>query len=580
MEPSLGKSAPTPPPAPNPTQVAQAQTASNQQTALYQSQLNNTNIDNPYGSVDYSYNPSANQWTQTTTPSPGEQEVVNNSLSDQAGALAVANQQIGKVANALDTPLSTPSFQTSAPVGSLQTSYNPGGSIEYGFNPGGSIQSQVAPTYSPFSGTGLPGTNPYGTGASPGGLFNLGGASMAQGSGPIIPGATTMSPSSSGSGSASSDGLTNAQIASEFAPGFANAQGHSQMSAYDQWLQSGQSALPQAQQQVYNQLAQQDPNYNQQQLDLMSFQPNLGANGQQFLQSLGGTQGSSPSAGAGSATPVTPQAAAQPSAGAQSPQGQGPQWNYNPSSAASQMAPGPSSTAAQIASNPVLGTQLASYDQATQLLNPQWQQATEQEQAQLVSQGLNPNDAAYQNAMTLFGNQENEAYDQAAYNAIGAGDAEQNTLFGQNLSAGQFANAAQAQQYGENQGEAALNNTAQAQANSQNLQAATFNNTALGQNFNEQSQNAQLANQSAQQAFQNSAYAQELPINEFDSLASSGQVALPASAPAQTSVAPTNVLGAYQLQQTALQNAYEAQMQNYASGLGGLFNLGAAALTL
>lgn len=92
---------------------------------------------------------------------------------------------------------------------------------------------------------------------------------------------------------------------------------------------------------------------------------------------------------------------------------------------------------------------------------------------------------------------------------------------------------------------------------------------------------AQLQNQSAQQAFQNQAYAQQLPINEFDALMSSGQVAAPSAAQiSPTAVAPTDVTGAYALQQQALQNAYQSQMANYQSGLGGLFNLGSAALGL
>jgi hypothetical protein len=60
---------------------------------------------------------------------------------------------------------------------------------------------------------------------------------------------------------------------------------------------------------------------------------------------------------------------------------------------------------------------------------------------------------------------------------------------------------------------------------------------------------------------------------------SSGQVQAPQSTPTQTSVAPTNVLGAYQLQQNGQQANYQAQLQNYNAGLGGLFNLGSAALT-
>ena len=39
-----------------------------------------------------------------------------------------------------------------------------------------------------------------------------------------------------------------------------------------------------------------------------------------------------------------------------------------------------------------------------------------------------------------------------------------------------------------------------------------------------------------------------------------------------------NALGAYALQQNALQSDYAQQMQNSQSGLTGLFNLGSAAL--
>jgi hypothetical protein len=103
----------------------------------------------------------------------------------------------------------------------------------------------------------------------------------------------------------------------------------------------------------------------------------------------------------------------------------------------------------------------------------------------------------------------------------------------------------------------------------------------LGQNWQEQYQNAGLNNQAAQQLFQDQAYAQQLPINDFNALMSSSQVGMPPTAPAQnTPVSPANVLGAYGLQQSALQNTYDAQMQNQQSGLTGLFNLGSAALKL
>ena len=220
----------------------------------------------------------------------------------------------------------------------------------------------------------------------------------------------------------------------------------------------------------------------------------------------------------------------------------------------------------------------ATYNGEVNLLNPQWNQNTETNQAQLTAQGLNPNDAAYQNQMGIFNTSKNEAYDQAANQAVLAGQAEQNTLFGQGSTAGNFANAAQAQGYGENQGQASFANTAAGQDYAQNQGQAAFANTAQQQQFGQGQQNASLYDQAAQQQFQDAAAAQQLPINEFDALMSSGQVQAPQSNPAQTQVAPTDVTGAYALQQQALQQDYQSQMQNYNSSMGGLFNLGGAAL--
>ncbi len=231
------------------------------------------------------------------------------------------------------------------------------------------------------------------------------------------------------------------------------------------------------------------------------------------------------------------------------------------------------SAAAQNAAN-------AAYGQATSRLDPQWARAGEQQQAQLVAQGLNPNDAAFQNSMTDFSNARNDAYNQAAFSAIGAGNAEQATLFGQAAEAGQFANAAQAQGFGQDQARAGFANAAAAQQFAQNQGEAGFANAAQNQAFGQNQVNANLYNAAAQQQFQDQAYAQQLPINEFDALMSSGQVQAPSSTPAQTAIEPTNVLGAYELQQQAQQANYQDQLAQYNSGLSGLFGLGSAAISL
>ena len=289
----MGK--PQPPAPPNPQQVAQAQTQSNQQTAEFQSQLNNGNSFSPYGSVTNVQDPGTNQWTQTTQLSPAEQNIFNLSTGAEGSALGVANDQIGRVGTALGTPLTTPNLQTS-----------------------------VGPTD-----------------------FNQ---------------------------------------------------------AVNNTVQS------------------------------------------QFGAEMG-------------------------------------------------------------------------------LLQPQMQQASEQQNANLIAQGLNPNDAAWQNSMQLFNNAQGQERAQVANNAQQLGNAEQAQLFGEALNQGQF------------------------------------------------------GNQAAQQGFQNQAYAQNTPINQFDALLSSGQVQAPSvSQIAQTGVSPTDVLGAYALQQQQENANYQAQMQQYNSGLGGLFNLGSAAL--
>jgi hypothetical protein len=203
----------------------------------------------------------------------------------------------------------------------------------------------------------------------------------------------------------------------------------------------------------------------------------------------------------------------------------------------------------------------AVYGQAMSRLAPQLALQNEQSDTQLANQGLGVNSTAYQNAKDILGRQQNDATNQAIYSAIGSGQNEQNTLMGQQLAQGTFANQAAGQEYAQNQGQAAFNNSAAAQQFNQNQAQAVFGNQANAQQF---SQNAQ---------------AQELPINEFNSLMSSSQVASPQGVqytPSQ--VSPTDVTGAYALNSQAQQAAYNARMQNQASNMGGMFKLGASIL--
>lgn len=107
----------------------------------------------------------------------------------------------------------------------------------------------------------------------------------------------------------------------------------------------------------------------------------------------------------------------------------------------------------------------AAYKQATQYLDPQFSQEQEQLDAQLRNSGAQPGSAAYDNAMTLFNNKKQQAYQSAEEGAVGQGLQEQQALygegantnqqlFGEQSAEGQFSNAAEAQGFG--QGEQSL----------------------------------------------------------------------------------------------------------------------------
>jgi hypothetical protein len=376
----VGKKTPQAPTPPDPTVVANAQSAANIASATAQQKLNMIGTSGPTGTTGYVADPNQpGGYTQNTTLSPGQQGIYDSGVQAQQGALNVANQQIGRVGDALSAGLTSPHLQTSYDSGGpIQSSFNHGGALQYGYDPGQQVQGHA-------------------------GYQNI-----------------------------------NASV-------------------------------------------------------------NQAAN--------------------------------------------------------------------------------AAYGQATSRLDPQWKLAQQEQESKLANQGLGQNSTAYQSGMDTFNRGKNDAYNQAAYSAINAGNQEQNTLMGQQLAQGTFANQAAAQMYGQNQGQAAFNNAAAGQDYGQNMGAAQFANSAQAQQNNENQAAATFGNQAMGQQFQNDAYAQSLPINEFNSLMSSGQVATPQGVqytPSQ--VGQTDVTGAYALNSQAQQANYKAAMDNNASNMGGLFKLGSSLL--
>lgn len=173
-----------------------------------------------------------------------------------------------------------------------------------------------------------------------------------------------------------------------------------------------------------------------------------------------------------------------------------------------------------------------------------------------------------------------------------------NQLFNQNLAAGNFGNQAQQQEYNQLMGQTQLNNATQQQAFNQNLAANQFTNQARGQasaldiarmqasnqaaqqQFGMGLQSANFQNQLRQQAIAEEAQRRGMSLNEMNALLSGQQVSMPTFPgfnTANRSETP-NILGATQMGYDAQLGAYNAQQAQSANTMGGLFQLGAAAM--
>lgn len=177
-------------------------------------------------------------------------------------------------------------------------------------------------------------------------------------------------------------------------------------------------------------------------------------------------------------------------------------------------------------SQTVKGAQDAAYNQAASRLDPQFATQENQLRTRLANQGLSQNSAAYQNAQGDFNRAKNDAYSSA-----------QNQAFGQGLQA-------------QNQG------------------------------FNQSASQGTFANEAAQQGLQNQAYIQNQPLNQFNSLMSSGQVSTPQGIGySPTQVAGTDVIGANSLAVQQQEAAANRAAQQQSALMGGLAQLGSAGLT-
>ena len=133
-------------------------------------------------------------------------------------------------------------------------------------------------------------------------------------------------------------------------------------------------------------------------------------------------------------------------------------------------------------------------------------------------------------------------------------------------------NTARNQMFGQSVQAAGFNNAALQQAFGNQLQAATFGNQALGQRqaLDAQAQQTQAALRQA--ALQEQLTLRSVPLNETAALFGQAGVQYPQFGQVPTAnVATTDMLGAYGMAQNAAQAAYNTQAQQAAANTSGLF---------
>lgn len=181
----------------------------------------------------------------------------------------------------------------------------------------------------------------------------------------------------------------------------------------------------------------------------------------------------------------------------------------------------------------------AAFNRAWGRLDPQFQQERTALETQLANQGIGVGTDAYSRSLADFDRRMNDARIAASYDAINAGQAMNQNLFNQALSARS----------------AALN---------EELQNVGLNNAARLQGINET------------QTLRNA------PINELAAILQGTPAIGNASfsAPAQYQIAPPDIMGATQANYAGAQNAYATQQQARAANTGaaaGLLGTGAMA---
>ncbi len=194
-------------------------------------------------------------------------------------------------------------------------------------------------------------------------------------------------------------------------------------------------------------------------------------------------------------------------------------------------------------------------------LQPQIDQSHAMAQTQLANQGLTAGGEAYDNAMRVQNQSENDLRSQAALQGINLDLSANQQGYGQALQSGQFSNQALAQ-----------NQTAA-------LQQQQAQNQAIAQGYNQQLGAGQFGNTAAQQALAQQLQQYNIPLNQISALMSGSQIQNPQFQGYQgQNVQPAPLFNAAQNQAQYNQGIYGLGVGQQNAQMQGLASLGGSAM--
>ena len=202
------------------------------------------------------------------------------------------------------------------------------------------------------------------------------------------------------------------------------------------------------------------------------------------------------------------------------------------------------------------------FDRQLGLLQPEFTRQRDQLEQNLADRGLPIGGEAYNQALDRLDRQQGEQQQRLAQQADIAGGQEASRLFN-------MASSARGQLFREAAAEGEFGRAGQQQAFGQQAANVAQQNAARQQQIADQLRANELQNQSRQAQLNERMGLRGLQFNELAALLGGPQIQQP------TFFAPSavNTIGANQLAQQSAANAYNQQMQNYSSGMGGLFDL-------